>query len=103
LRKLEGKSHRRYNPLTRDWILVSPNRVERPWQGQTEKAAHAPVPAYDPSCYLCPGNSRAGGVRNPQYSTTFVFDNDFAALQPDQPELTVQDGSKNLLVAEAES
>jgi len=103
LRKLEGKSHRRYNPLTRDWILVSPNRMERPWQGQMEKAAQATVLAYDPSCYLCPGNSRAGGVRNPQYSTTFVFDNDFAALQPDLPELTVQDGSKNLLVAEAES
>ena len=65
LKKLEGKSHRRFNPFTRDWILVSPNRTERPWQGQTEKATVASSPAYDPTCYLCPGNARAGGMRNP--------------------------------------
>jgi len=103
LQELQGKSHRRYNPLTRDWILVSPNRMERPWQGQTEKAADALLPAYDPSCYLCPGNSRAEGVRNPKYSTTFVFDNDFAALQPGAANLTVDDGGKNLLLAASES
>jgi len=103
LQKLQGKSHRRYNPLTRDWILVSPNRMERPWQGQTEKAADAFLPAYDPSCYLCPGNARAEGVRNPKYSTTFVFDNDFAALQPGAANLTVDDGGKNLLLAASES
>jgi UDPglucose--hexose-1-phosphate uridylyltransferase len=105
LDKLRGKSHRRHNPLTRDWILVSPNRMERPWQGQTEKAADSSSSTlrYDPSCYLCPGNARAGGLRNPEYSTTFVFDNDFAALQSDVSNETVDDGSKNLLIAAGES
>lgn len=102
LHKLQGKSHRRYNPLTRDWILVSPKRTERPWQGQTEQRVDAPS-SYDPNCYLCPGNPRSGGVRNPVYSTTFVFENDFAALQPDLPNLTVHDGNKNLLIATVES
>ncbi|MFZ0771147.1 MAG: UDP-glucose--hexose-1-phosphate uridylyltransferase [Candidatus Sulfotelmatobacter sp.] len=103
LQELQGKSHRRYNPLTRDWILVSPNRTERPWQGQTEKPAHSSSPTYDPDCYLCPGNARAGGLRNPAYASTIVFDNDFAALQPDLPSLRVEDGRKNLLIAASES
>jgi UDPglucose--hexose-1-phosphate uridylyltransferase len=103
LEKLEGKSHRRYNPLTRDWILVSPNRMERPWQGQMETAGDSILPQYDPGCYLCPGNARAGGGRNPKYSTTFVFDNDFAALQPDVEDETVEDGGKNLLRAATET
>jgi UDPglucose--hexose-1-phosphate uridylyltransferase len=103
LQKLQGKSHRRYNPLTRDWILVSPNRTERPWQGQTEKPTHSSSPAYDPECYLCPGNERAGGSRNPAYAKTFVFDNDFSALQPDLSSVSVEDDSKHLLVATTES
>jgi UDPglucose--hexose-1-phosphate uridylyltransferase len=75
--------HRRFNPLTREWVLVSPHRARRPWQGQVEKTPPENLPQYDPTCYLCPGNERAGGVRNPQYSGTFVFDNDFAALLPE--------------------
>lgn len=72
--------HRRLNPLTGEWLLVSPHRAERPWQGQTEKVPPEERPQYDPDCYLCPGNSRAGGAVNPKYTSTYVFDNDFPAL-----------------------
>ena len=82
--------HRRYNPLTGEWVLVSPHRTQRPWQGKVEKRPPKERPAYDPDCYLCPGNARAGGVHNPQYSSTFVFSNDFAALLPDTPVATRQ-------------
>ena len=74
--------HRRYNPLTHEWILVSPQRTQRPWLGQVESAPADTRPEYDPACYLCPGNERAGGKRNSPYTATFVFENDFAALEP---------------------
>ncbi|RSK45353.1 UDP-glucose--hexose-1-phosphate uridylyltransferase [Hymenobacter rigui] len=93
--------HRRYNPLTGEWLLVSPHRSRRPWQGQQEATDEAPRPAHDPTCYLCPGNVRANGEVNPNYSGTFVFDNDFAALLPDTPVGEVNIGG--LLRAEAES
>jgi len=76
--------HRRLNPLTREWVLVSPHRAKRPWLGQVEKTPAEVLSTYDPACYLCPGNGRAGGVRNPSYTGTFVFDNDFSALLPQE-------------------
>ena len=82
---LTDHPHRRYNPLTREWVLVSPHRTKRPWQGQVEQPAHDQRPPYDPTCYLCPGNARANGAINPQYEHTFVFTNDFSALLLDIP------------------
>ncbi len=78
----KGSPHRRFNPLTDDWVLVSPQRTQRPWRGQVEKLPQVDIPDYDPNCYLCPGNARSGGKVNPDYSSTFVFDNDFPALLP---------------------
>ncbi len=86
--------HRRLNPLTGEWVLVSPHRTKRPWQGQQEKPASKILLAHDPACYLCPGNERAGGVRNPDYPSTFVFQNDFSALLPNSPNA---DGSQGEL------
>lgn len=83
--------HRRYNPLIDEWILVSPHRTKRPWQGKQEKSAPDDRPKYDPKCYLCPGNDRAGGASNPDYDSTFVFTNDFAAVLPDVPDAPASD------------
>ncbi len=77
--------HRRFNPLTEDWVLVSPHRSKRPWQGQTEAVNDPDLPHYDPNCYLCAGNTRISGDRNPDYTDTFVFGNDFGALTADTP------------------
>lgn len=72
--------HRRYNPLLDEWILVSPQRANRPWQGQTEKTSGEKLPAHDPGCYLCSGNLRVNGERNPDYHGVYVFNNDFGSL-----------------------
>src|SRR5215467_14250493 len=101
--KLNEDSHRRLNPLTGDWVLVSPHRTKRPWLGAVEKLPAENLAHYDPTCYLCPGNSRAGGVRNPSYTNTFVFENDFAALKSDTPHERLDLHGKGLLVAEGES
>jgi UDPglucose--hexose-1-phosphate uridylyltransferase len=90
-------AHRRYNPLLDEWVLCSPGRLRRPWQGQVDEAPDEELPRYDPACYLCPGNARAGGVRNPAYTSTFAFDNDFPALLPAGSETPV--GGNDLLVA----
>lgn len=81
-----AKPHRRQNLLTGDWVLVSPQRALRPWQGQQEKPSLEERPLYDPSCYLCPGNERAAGTQNPNYPSTYIFDNDFPALLDDAHE-----------------
>ncbi|HDR1021848.1 TPA: galactose-1-phosphate uridylyltransferase [Pasteurella multocida] len=78
--------HRRYNPLTDQWVLVSPHRAKRPWQGQQEKVSEEEKPSYDPSCYLCPSNKRITGEQNPNYQKPYVFKNDFSALLEDTPE-----------------
>lgn len=83
----ERTPHRRRNPLTGGWIVVSPNRTDRPWQGREESPTPERRPRYDPDCYLCPGNERANGAHNPEYDDTFVFTNDFAALRPDVERL----------------
>jgi UDPglucose--hexose-1-phosphate uridylyltransferase len=92
--------HRRFNALTGEWVLVSPHRSKRPWQGQQEKTQKEERPAYDPTCYLCPGNVRANGEYNPDYKNTFVFENDFGALLPNTPSGGIS--QEGLLIAEGE-
>jgi UDPglucose--hexose-1-phosphate uridylyltransferase len=92
--------HRRYNPLLGEWLLVSPHRTKRPWQGKVEKSPAANLPEFDPKCYLCPGNTRADGSQNPKYDSTYVFVNDFSALLPDVPVESMSE--KGLLVAQSE-
>jgi UDPglucose--hexose-1-phosphate uridylyltransferase len=98
--RLADHPQRRYNPLTDEWVLVSPHRTKRPWQGQVEKPTIDGLPGYDPTCYLCPGNERAGGVKNPVYEGVFTFPNDFAALLDDVPEERMEEDG--LLRAETE-
>jgi UDPglucose--hexose-1-phosphate uridylyltransferase len=92
--------HRRFNPLTGEWILVSPHRAKRPWQGKVEQPQPSAPEQYDKKCFLCPGNLRAGNTQNPKYETTFVFDNDFAGILPDIPVETMDE--QGLLVARGE-
>jgi UDPglucose--hexose-1-phosphate uridylyltransferase len=94
--------HRRWNPLTREWVVVSPHRTQRPWQGQTDDTATPTAKQYDPECYLCPGNVRAGGHRTPVYTATYVFDNDFAALKSDVPPAEFDLNDAGLLRATTE-
>ncbi|MBI3959135.1 MAG: galactose-1-phosphate uridylyltransferase, partial [Chloroflexi bacterium] len=93
--------HRRRNLLNGDWVLVSPHRTARPWQGQVERPPQENLPSHDPTCYLCPGNERAGGLSNPAYASTFVFTNDFAALLADSPSHDISRG--HFFQAEAET
>jgi UDPglucose--hexose-1-phosphate uridylyltransferase len=95
------RPHRRFNPLTREWILVSPHRTQRPWQGQVEATAPAARVQYDPTCYMCPGNKRSSGHGNPNYKNVFVFDNDFPALLPDGGVANIR--QQDLLIAEMET
>ncbi len=97
---LQDDPHRRFNPLTAEWVLVSPHRTKRPWQGKVERLPAAQAPAHDPGCYLCPGNQRAGGVTNPHYESTFVFVNDFSALLPQGPGGEID--REGLVVAKSE-
>ena len=94
-------AHRRLNPLTGEWVQVSPHRSKRPWQGQVEKVSGVQLKSYDETCYLCPGNVRANGEVNPRYDSTYAFTNDFAALMPDVPAGEISEA--DLLLAKSET
>ncbi len=97
---LQDYSHKRFNILTGEWVLVSPHRAKRPWQGQNETISNEERPKHDPNCYLCSGNTRINGEENPNYKDVFVFTNDFAALQSNSRSFTL---NKGLLKAESET
>ena len=97
---LQNNSHRRLNILTGEWVLVSPHRAKRPWQGQNEVIPTKEKIKYGPDCYLCPGNTRINGAKNPNYKDVYIFQNDFAALQEDTEPFSLKN---KLLQAESES
>lgn len=97
---LQDYSHKRFNILTGEWVLVSPHRAKRPWQGQNEAVNNDVRPKHDPSCYLCSGNTRINGEVNPKYTDVFIFTNDFAALQNNSPSFKINNG---LFKAESET
>lgn len=98
-KSIEKHPHKRYNILTDEWVLVSPHRTQRPWQGKEEESVKSDKLKHDPGCYLCPSNTRANGVQNPDYKNTYVFTNDFSALLPDIEDINHEDG---LLKAQSE-
>jgi len=100
MKKLKQSTHKRYNILTGEWVLVSPHRTKRPWLGHEEENRPVTRPSYDPACYLCHGNIRANGEKNPDYTNTFVFENDFAALKSTGEPYVLHNG---LLKAETET
>jgi UDPglucose--hexose-1-phosphate uridylyltransferase len=87
-------SHKRFNPLNSTWVLCSPHRAKRPWLGQQEKVVREQAPSYVPDCYLCPRNKRVGGDLNPDYTSTYVFPNDFPAVKAEQPEYVASEAFK---------
>ena len=103
LETFERSPHRRWNPLRRDWVVVSPQRTQRPWQGQTEEVTKPTAKEYDPACYLCPGNTRAGGHVTPKYMETYVFQNDYAALKEEVAAESMDVDGAGLLRASTES